>query len=340
MVSLKRDRYRGCLIGGAIGDALGYPVEFLSKNYIAKKYGANGITKLSQAGNPAVVSDDTQMTLFASNGIIYSRKNSVDLKESVWCAYEEWLSTQGYTKDSVDINSPKMYIYKDKRLHIPRAPGDTCLSAIKKSYSGGSISCPINSSKGCGALMRSAPFGLIFRNGIAMNDISDIAVNDAALTHGNKMAWAASSVLSQIIFYIVRGNPSRDYRLEDSLNNIKYLPYCNLKDRLLNVVEMANSDISDEDAIYKIGEGWVAEETLSIALFCAIRYQNDFHSAICAAVNHDGDSDSTGSVCGNILGAWLGFNNISSSFDLEYLEMKDLILSVADDLYDAMFFCK
>lgn len=327
----KLDMYRGCLIGGAIGDALGYPVEFYSKNRILKKYGSIGITELSQAGNPAVISDDTQMTLFAENAIIYSMKNGVDINKSLWFAYEEWLSTQGYTKKSVDISNPKMYIYKDKRLHAARAPGETCLNAIKNSLHGGRMALPINSSKGCGTVMRAAPFGLM--NEISTERISEISANDSALTHGNKFAWASSSVLSQIVFYIVHKNTKRDYMLQDVLDNIYYLPYCNLKNKLSYVSNMATSEISDEEAIKEIGEGWVAEEALSIALFCAIRYQNDFRAAICASVNHSGDSDSTGSICGNILGAWLGFDEISKSFNLDYLEMKDLIIRLADDLY-------
>ena len=65
------DKIKGSLIGGAIGDALGYPVEFDKYDYIIKKYGDRGITefKISNTGK-ALVSDDTQMTLFTANGIL------------------------------------------------------------------------------------------------------------------------------------------------------------------------------------------------------------------------------------------------------------------------------
>lgn len=93
----------------------------------------------------------------------------------------------------------------------------------------------------------------------------------------------------------------------------------------------AVSTLSDEEAIRQIGEGWVAEETLAIAIFCIMRYPNDFERAIIASVNHSGDSDSTGSVTGNIIGALLGDSAIPSYYK-EHLELKWLVEELADDI--------
>lgn len=91
--------------------------------------------------------------------------------------------------------------------------------------------------------------------------------------------------------------------------------------------------MDDLDAIREIGQGWVAEETLAIAVYCALKYSNDFEKAIIASVNHSGDSDSTGSVTGNILGAYLGLSAIPQKY-LDKLELKDVITEIADDLYN------
>ena len=98
-------------------------------------------------------------------------------------------------------------------------------------------------------------------------------------------------------------------------------------------IRLSREDLDDLDAIYKIGQGWVAEETLAIAIYCALKYSNDFEKAIIASVNHSGDSDSTGSVTGNILGAYLGLSKIPQKF-LDNLELKDVITEIADDLYN------
>ena len=96
-------------------------------------------------------------------------------------------------------------------------------------------------------------------------------------------------------------------------------------------MHLSEKDTEDSDAIRELGEGWVAEETLAIAVYCALKYEHDFEWALIAAVNHDGDSDSTGAVTGNLLGAQLGLTGIPSKY-LEHLELKSVILELADDL--------
>ena len=88
----------------------------------------------------------------------------------------------------------------------------------------------------------------------------------------------------------------------------------------------------DLAAIHALGKGWVAEEALAIAIYCALRYGHDIAGALIAAVNHEGDSDSTGSITGNIIGAKIGYSNIPSKYT-ETLEMRDVILRVADEMF-------
>lgn len=335
------DRYRGCLLGGAVGDALGYPVEFMKEDAIWAKYGSEGIQTLKQADSPARISDDTQMTLFATNAIVYANQNTKPLDKCLWVAYREWLGTQGDTRHVKDPDNPAMWIYRVKRLHARRAPGNTCLNAIRTRHNGGTMDKPINNSKGCGTVMRAAPFGLAISaagfHGDGPIAVHKMAACDAALTHGHELAWASSSMLAQIIYYIVQQNPQRGYRLEDVIPHVNF-PGDEIAHKLLDrAVELAlDSAVSDLDGIHALGEGWVAEEALAIAVFCAVRYQNDFAAAIRAAVNHKGDSDSTGAICGNILGAWLGKEAVESAFDLNDLELRDLVEKMADQLFEAV----
>lgn len=97
-------------------------------------------------------------------------------------------------------------------------------------------------------------------------------------------------------------------------------------------IALSGENIDDLDAVQQLGEGWVAEETLAIAVYCALKYSDDFEKGIVAAVNHDGDSDSTGAVAGNILGAALSIDAIPKKY-LNDLELKDIILEIAEDLH-------
>ena len=110
---------------------------------------------------------------------------------------------------------------------------------------------------------------------------------------------------------------------------------------LIMAVTLAANDKSDADNIRMLGEGWTGEEAWAIALYCIVRHIDSIEDAIIAAVNHDGDSDSTGAVCGNIMGAIYGYEAMKrkrlfcpQGKELEQtLELSDIILTLADDLY-------
>lgn len=338
---VKRSRYLGCLLGGAVGDALGFPIEFMKENYIWEKYGPKGIRTLAQAGHPALISDDTQMTLFAANAIVCTKQQGGSLDQNLWTAYREWLGTQGEKQRMDDPEHPKMWVYRDPRMHALRAPGSSCMNAIRHSPHGGTPKEPVNNSKGCGTVMRAAPFGLAVSAETNWGDgpviVHEMAACDAALTHGHKLAWASSSMLAQIIFYIVQRDPERGYGLENVIPHVNFPDDGTAHKLLMRAVNLARDPaVSDLDGIHALGEGWVAEEALAIAVFCAVRYQHDFAAAIRAAVNHKGDSDSTGAICGNILGAWLGKEAVDAAFDLNDLELRDVIERMAEELFEAV----
>ena len=338
----KRSRYIGCLLGGAVGDALGYPVEFLYEAQICKRFGEEGIQTLEQAGNPARVSVDTQMTLFAANALICTESNRESFEENIRIAYCEWLGTQGDFCGMEDADHFKMWIYRESRLHNLRAPGNTCLNAIRGYAEDKSLHFAKNNSKGCGTVMRAAPFGLSVHYDPAVSKkdgaqaVCSKAKYDAMLTHGHPAAHAASIALALIIYEIVQCCSSEQNSLQEIITKIS-TGQPEVDDLLKKAVSLAQ-DVSVPDliAIHTLGEGWIAEEALAIAVYCAVRYQDDFAEAIRAAVNHKGDSDSTGAICGNILGAWLGREAVEEAFDINKLELTDVIVSIADDLYRSM----
>lgn len=342
------DKIKGSLFGGAIGDALGYPVEFMPATEIFAKYGPQGITsyKLDYKAGKAIISDDTQMTLFTANGILVaatrgSLRGIIGQPHTyIWMSYQDWLRTQQMTKEQfVQVKQGGYHciswLCDIEELFAPRAPGMTCLSALRGNKPG-SVAQPINKSKGCGGLMRVAPLGLFYDN-MPLEEVAEEGAEVAALTHGHSLGYMPAAVLACMLAMMVSSQqPSLKEVILEAAAKVKKLfsRDKHLKELVLLInraVELAENNATDLENITKLGEGWVAEEALAISLYCSLRYEGDFSKAIIASVNHSGDSDSTGAITGNILGAWLGFAAIEDKWK-ENLELADVIEELAIDL--------
>ncbi len=342
------DRIRGSLVGGAIGDALGYPVEFIySFSGIQARYGKRGITRLDkeqhwlneaeQAGK-AVVSDDTQMTLFTANGLLNAKTQNISLKYGICRAYLEWYLTQVGKKSS---KFKDCWISDVPELNHRRAPGNTCMSALYDIYSGKQ---PVNNSKGCGGVMRVAPIPLYgaVDDRLTIEESDRLAAEAAEITHLHPLGYIPAALMSHVIYRLALDNePTRENMKNYIMEGVEavskeYKQFPNYVNRMTELaelaIELADNDKTDLENVGKLGEGWVGEEALAIALYCALRYLDNFEEAMIASVNHGGDSDSTGAVTGNILGAAIGYEAIPQ-FYKDDLEMHDLILHMADDLY-------
>ncbi|MGN0154981.1 MAG: ADP-ribosylglycohydrolase family protein [Lachnospiraceae bacterium] len=337
------DKYRGCLFGGAVGDALGYPIEFRNAEEIFTIYGENGIQDYELFHGKAYISDDTQMTLFTANGLLegYTRLCLRGIMGSwqgyVELAYKDWLKTQesDYEPDNPYCDS---WLLNVKDMYNWRAPGNTCISALHLEDCG-SVEKPINSSKGCGGVMRVAPVGLYLPKHVRdIKDIDMVGAEVAAITHGHPLGYIPASAFVHIIVKCVTASQDIESIVEDATRTTVELFHDKkhideFESIMKKAVRLAHEDMDDLDAIREIGQGWVAEETLAIAVYCSIKYQDDFTRAVTASVNHDGDSDSTGAVTGNIMGAYLGIRIIPQKY-IEPLELKEVIEEIAVDLYE------
>ena len=351
------DAVRGCMAGGAAGDALGYAVEFWREKRIFDTYGPEGITEYetdSRSGK-ALISDDTQMTLFTANGLLAGETRGLmrgiagPPREYVKSAYYDWLKTQQSTMR--EVNRHERYTEEGgvswlldvPELYSRRAPGNTCLDALtakndnRKDY----IRNPANNSKGCGGIMRVAPLALLYRPGEnysgGLRELDLEGAQLAAITHGHSLGYMPAAAVTHIISRILTDeNPDLKEIVLDARDMMEQLFAGDRHQeeliRIMNLaVELSENAADDLENIHALGEGWVAEETLGISLYCALRYKDDFSAGIIASVNHKGDSDSTGAVTGNILGALLGYSAMEEKWK-ENLELKDVILEMADDL--------
>ncbi|MHB8908646.1 MAG: ADP-ribosylglycohydrolase family protein [Syntrophales bacterium] len=344
---LNSQHFAGCLLGGAVGDALGAPVEFMSSQEIRKKYGINGIANFDSAfGKVGTITDDTQMTLFTAEGLLrahcrWRHRGIGPIHDSmVHRAYNRWLFTQG------EVPEGEIYVPRDgwlltiQELHSRRAPGNSCLSALKSGRMG-TIEQPINNSKGCGGVMRAAPVGLYgavaseyFRgSGKEIVAVFDLGCNVAAITHGHPSGYLPAGVFAAIIYALLSGQTL----LEAIKATIPLLMKMKGHEETLKAITQATDSPKNgairpgPDVIERMGGGWVGEEALAISLYCALSSEGDFSKGVRLAVNHGGDSDSTGSITGNILGAMHGKQAIPEEW-LDQLERRDVVEAVADDL--------
>ena len=332
------DKIRGSLIGGAVGDALGYEVEFLSWRSIQQKFGDSGITEYRLRNGKAVISDDTQMTLFTAVGLKNSFENKTNNPiNDIYKCYIDWLKLQ-YSKE---ITNPSAWISSIPELAVPRAPGNTCLSALRSGVCG-SIENPINNSKGCGGVMRVAPLGLhtLATDRRKRAELDRTGAEIAALTHSHPLGWLPAALLTHIVNMGVYDECSIREAVEDALETVEIvfsdilseMDFYPMKTLLKKAIQLSENERLDTENIRELGSGWTGDEALAIAVYCALRHSDDFSDAIIAAVNHSGDSDSTGAITGNIMGAWVGYNAIDEKWKLA-LELKDVIMEMAEDLF-------
>ena len=231
------------------------------------------------------------------------------------------------------------------QLYARRAPGLTCLLALEtrekepqapEDYTAE----PLNDSKGCGGVMRVAPLALRFRlednYGGSLSALDREGAQLAAITHGHSLGYMPAAAMTHILARILEGRLSLEDITADTIRTMEEL-YAGdehlreLTGLLSLAAELAVSGGSDSENILRLGQGWVAEEALAVALYCTLRHQDDFSAGIIAAVNHSGDSDSTGAIAGNLLGAWTGFHAIESRWT-EHLELSDVLLRTAEAL--------
>lgn len=321
----RKDRILGCLLAGAVGDALGAPIEFMSLGEIRGRYGPAGLTDFAACYGRAggAITDDTQMTLFTLEGLIRATADTAR-EMSVLQAYLRWLRTQE-TERADEARTD--WLVGVPELHSRRAPGNTCLSALHAAAHGavGSITTPLNNSKGCGAVMRAAPAGFFDPPAEAF----ELGCRLGALTHGHPSGYLPAGVLAASVSLLLAGS-SLTEALHSAMELLRQRPaHQETSESLAAALALATRGRPNPEDLETLGGGWTGEQALAIAV-CAALTSEDLADALRLAVNHSGDSDSTGAICGNLLGARDGAAAIPAHW-LQRLELRSVIERLADE---------
>jgi ADP-ribosylglycohydrolase len=308
-------------------------LEFDALERIRQRFGPRGIRDFVP-GPPrcGAITDDTQMTLFTAEGLVLAARAGAlqrpsELVRIVHRAYLRWLRTQGErSKHPSYERSTEGWLLGVPELHAQRAPGATCLAALRGERMG-RLEHPLNTSKGCGGVMRVAPAGLAR----AVDDPFRLGCRLAALTHGHPTGHLAGGFLALAIRELV-GGASFKAACAEALEELHRWPGSEECEAAVeNALASAAKGSATPECVESLGQGWVAEEALAIAVYCT-RVAPDFETGVCLAVNHGGDSDSTGAIAGNLLGAALGADAIPCRW-LENLELREEIEHVAQELW-------
>jgi ADP-ribosylglycohydrolase len=316
----------------------GGPVEFMSAAEMRRTFGPDGIRDYAAAyGRRGAITDDTQMTLFTAEGLLraFVRETLKGIPAVVPSvvshAYLRWLLTQNASAPNVQEIGRDGWLWKVPELHSRRAPGNTCLSALAMMQGFTDDRAP-NDSKGAGAIMRIAPVGLAgAHNGEQLGAwVFDQALRISRITHGHPSGYLSAAAFAVIIHALTLGRALGD-GVESARAVVAEQPdSAETLAKIDQAVSLARDGTAPDEALPAIGEGWVGEEALAIAIYCA-SVATDFDSATRMAVNHDGDSDTTGALVGQLLGARDGEGVLPERW-LRDLELRDQITAMADDL--------
>ncbi|WP_410576216.1 ADP-ribosylglycohydrolase family protein [Amycolatopsis sp. lyj-108] len=340
-----RSRLRGSLYAGALGDALGAKTEFDSIDRIREIAGPAGITGLIPAyGGLGRITDDTQMTLFTLEGLIRAHAAArreqgtfaiaEPVEQSLQLAYQRWLHTQGVSWERArgpENTSPEPdgWLITNRELFSRRAPGLTCFSELEaygKTGVRAGMAKPVNNSKGCGGIMRAAPVAL-WSDDLA--EVFRLGAESAALTHGHPSGYLSSGAFAVIVHELLRGKPLLDALSTARAELEKYPGHEEQSVALDQALVLSKEGAPTPEKLETLGQGNVGETALSMSVYVALA-TTDPNVALLASVNHSGDSDSTGSVCGNLVGAMYGEEELETSWLVE-LELSEVIGQLADD---------
>ncbi|NQV08980.1 ADP-ribosylglycohydrolase family protein, partial [Candidatus Woesearchaeota archaeon] len=307
------DSYIGTLIGCAVGDALGAPVESMWAGDIQKKY---GFVKDYVKGNrfpKGIYTDDTQLTIAGA---------------------ETFIENKGFNPETYS----KKFI---EWLNNPIGAGKGTVEAVERLKQGvnwtksGSIEL-----KGCGPAMKASPFGLFYKDDL--NKLKEVSMQSTIVTHNNADSIAGATAVAYSVAYVIDNktnfNPKKFLRSVSSF--IKDIsPEFSRRIALLEHLLDKNMNLVLENELKR--RGAFILDTVPAALYFFVISPFDFEKSVLNAINGGGDTDSIAAITGAISGALNGFSNIPLRFvnglengnGLNKNKGKDYIINLAKELY-------
>ncbi|MBT2209073.1 MULTISPECIES: ADP-ribosylglycohydrolase family protein [Actinomadura] len=313
------DRVLGCLLGGGIGDALGAPLEGFTLDVIREKHGPDGPDDfVAERFGRGAITDDTQLTMFTAYALVQAsareragggaRGVGTAAPGLLQAAYLTWFRGQGEEFPDQGVEGGG-WLAGEPALMTRRGPGRSTLAALHRAAERRRPTVPLGTprepngdSKGCGGTMRAAPCGFGHADPA---DAFELGCRAAALTHGHPSGYLPAGVHAAMVSALLRGA-----ELEESLHlareQLKRHPgNRETLEALGHAASLRHEGPATPERLQTLGGGWTGDQAIAIAVYAALA-PGDVESRLRLAVTHTGDSDSTGAICGNLLGARYG----------------------------------
>ena len=305
-----KDRFQGAIVGLAVGDALGFPVEFIGAEEIRRRYGPHGVTDFVRPRSHALgaYTDDTQMSLAVAAALL--RAGKAPDEEVLATIAEELLRW---------AESPEN----------DRAPGSTTMSACRRLAAGRSwLESGIAESKGCGSAIRTAPIGLYYYRD--RRRLIEIAGRSSVITHGHPCA-VAGAVANALAAAMALQDAAPEAFVPTLIEATRDIS-SEFGEKIGQVPEALS--MAPDGAFDVLGDAWVAEEAIACALYCFLRSPRDYTATVLTAANCSGDSDSVACIAGGISGAYNGLAAIPERWRTR-VENAEALLETGTALWEA-----
>lgn len=326
-----RDRFRGSLLWGAVGDALGRPVETWNVHWVRERYGPEGLQHYEpwagwKSGPIGTITDDTQLTMEVARSL---------------------LATGGRFDPNDFV--PRLIAW----LPIGRGKGRATTNAVRALARGvhWSQMRDHEDSGGNGGAMRAAPIGLVHAFDASPERLVDDAILSARPTHAHPVGIAGAVAIAAGVAWCAAhvtepfGNPRVFLDFVDAcLDGIEPEPtlerkpnprYVRLRERVAELSDLLTWPEPAKVFAYTYN-GAFALESVPAALYCFLRAPDDPRQVILTAVNAGRDADSVASMAGNLVGARCGAERLRVECPEWWneLEYRDELIQLADGLLE------
>ena len=331
----KQDAYRGCLLGLAVGDAMGLPVDDMTWEQIQENYGPHGLLGYDMRSDYAEITSYTQVAAFICNALLLSvSRGKGDKKlEYVKLGLKEWTRSQQFARDPENSYCwvAKLPAFRRRHCRDARMLDTLRLAAMGFPEKSNKYNTP-------GSLTAAVSVGMFYNSQrLTPPQIGELAAQIVSLTHGDPTAFLSAAVLAYTITGILMEPKlpletqflSAISAVEHQFRS-KYPETAQVAATLKAAVRRAEAAEPMSQVMESL-QCYSAMNCLAGAIYASLANQNDFDTAMITAVNHSGYSSAVGAVTGAILGARMGSSALPD-FYVESLEPVTALCQLADDM--------